>query len=121
MRGMTVTNVPGLGGFLADWGLPQGYRTVNMLVDCLGGETLNPQTNKAAPCESYLGKEPTVLGRAIADGPAIQIVDLRPLRPQLTRALKGADEATRKTILAFDYYVAIKGGAAATPLGKRAE
>ena len=53
MRGMTATNVPGLANFLAEWGLPQGYRTVNLFIDCVGGEAMNPQTNKAGPCSSY--------------------------------------------------------------------
>ena len=116
MRGITITNVPGLGNFLAEWGLPQGYRTVNLFVDCVGGEAMNPQTNKAGPCSSYF-KQDTLLSRAVADGPALQIVDLRALRPQLGK-LKDADEESRKIILAFDYYIAVNGGRAATPLGK---
>jgi len=52
----------------------------------------------------------------MAGGPAVQIVNLRELRPQLD-ALKSADAETRKLILAFDYYIAVKGGRAARPLG----
>lgn len=115
MRGMSGTNVPALGNFLAEWGLPQGYRMVNLMVDCIGGETMNPQTNAPAPCESYFPKE-GLLHRAVVDGGPVQIVDLRALRPQLGR-LKDADEQTRKVILAFDYYVAVKDGRAATLLG----
>ncbi|QIL02646.1 hypothetical protein G7078_07510 [Sphingomonas sinipercae] len=115
MRGLGGTNVPALGNFLGEWGLPQGYRLVNVMIDCDGGEAMNPQTNKAGPCESYFSKD-ALLSRAMAGGPAVQIVNLRELRPQLD-ALKSADAETRKLILAFDYYIAVKGGRAARPLG----
>jgi hypothetical protein len=118
MRGLSGTNVPSLANFLAEWGLPRNYRLVNLMVDCIGGEALNPQTGKAQACEPYFPSD-GLLYKAVADGPRVQIVDLRALRPQLGR-LKGVDEATRKNILAFDYYVAIKGGAAATPLARSA-
>ena len=78
----------------------------------------NAQANKAVPCESYFDSD-SLIARAVAGGPPVQIVDLRQLRPALGR-LKTADEVTRNVILGFDYYVAIKGGAAATPLNKLA-
>ena len=115
MRGISGTNVPALGNFLAEWGLANGYRLVNLFIDCVGGETMNPQTNEPKACDPYFPKD-GLLYRAVADGPAFQVVDLRALRPLLPQ-MNDADEATRKNILAFDYYVAVKGGRAATPLG----
>ena len=117
MRGMSGTNVPGLGGFLAEWGLPQGYRLANIMIDCIGGESLNPQTGKAAPCEGYFGQD-SQFYKAMADGPPVQIVNLKALRPLLRRL--GVDAQTREVILAFDYYIAVRDGKAATPLGSPA-
>ena len=115
MRGMSGTDVPTLANFVSEWGLPHKFRLVNLMIDCIGGQAMNPQTNQAAPCEPYFPPQ-GLLYRAVADGPPVQIIDLRALRPMLGK-LKDADEATRKNILAFDYYVAIKDGAPATPLG----
>lgn len=114
MRGISGTNVPALTNFVADWGLAQGYGLVNMMVDCIGGQAMNPQTNTPEPCESYFGAD-SIIRQTVANGPPVQIVDLRALRPLLTKMK--IDDASRTVILAFDYYVAIKDGAAATPLG----
>ena len=89
MRGMTSTDVPGLANFLAEWGQAKGHRLVNVMIDCIGGEAMNPQTNIAGPCENYFGPT-TLIGRAVANGPTVQIVDLRALRPLLGK-LQSAD------------------------------
>ena len=115
MRGHGGTDVPALGNFLAEWGTASGMRMVNLFVDCDGGEALNPRTNKPAPCEPYFGPD-SALREATAAGPALQMYDLRPLRSRLAK-WKTIDPASRKVILAFDYYVAIRGGRAAAPVG----
>ncbi|MBV9528658.1 hypothetical protein [Sphingomonas sp.] len=114
MRGFSGTDVPALTNFLSEWGRPQGYRVMNLLVDCIGGQAMNPQTNKPEACESYFGDD-SILRQTVANGPPVQVVDLRALRPLLPK-LK-LDNATRTVVLAFDYYVAIRDGVAATPLG----
>ena len=114
MRGHSGTNVPAFANFLAEWGHSRGFRLLNMMVDCSGGEAMNPQTGKPGPCEPYFGRD-TLLGVLGSQAP-VTLVDLRPLRSQLPK-LKDLDARTRETILAFDYYMAIKKVRAATPVG----
>lgn len=113
MRGHSGTNVPAFANFLAEWGLSRGFGLVNMMVDCDGGQALNPQTNEVGPCEPYFGRD-TVIGSMARTGP-LTLIDLRPLRAQLPR-MRDLDPLTRQTILAFDYYLVIKDVRAATPV-----
>ena len=113
MRGFSGTNVPGFANFLAEWGLSRGFGLVNMMIDCDGGQALNPQTNETGPCEPYFGRD-TVIG-GMARDQRMTLIDLRPLRAQLPR-MQDLDPLTRQTILAFDYYLVIKDVAAATPV-----
>ena len=115
MRGHSGTDVPALGNFLAEWGTARGMRMVNLFVECDGGEAMNPQTGKPGLCEPYFGAD-SLLRQAVATGPALQLYDLRPLRAKLP-GWKALDPATRQVILAFDYYVTIRNGRAATPVG----
>lgn len=113
MRGFSGTNVPAFGNFLAEWGHARSFGLLNMMVDCSGGEAMNPQTNEAGPCEPYFGSDSPLA--ALGRERSVTLVDLRPLRPQLN-ALKNLDPKTRETILAFDYYMAIRDVKAATPV-----
>jgi hypothetical protein len=113
MRGLSGTDVPSLANFLAEWGLPRGFELVNMMVDCNGGESLNPQTSKPASCSPYFGKD-SLVGQLATD--EVTLIDLKALRPKL-RELKDIDAKTRQTILAFDYYLTIRDPKAATPVG----
>jgi hypothetical protein len=113
MRGHSATDVPSLANFLMEWGLGRGYRLVNVMVDCEGGEVLDPQTLTNKPCERYFPKD-TQLADALRSGPSYQMVDLRPLRAQLAR-WTDVDPKTRQLVLAFDYYVLIRNVRAAAP------
>lgn len=115
MRGMTGTNVPGFGNFLAEWGLPRGFSMVNVMVDCAGGQALNPQTSQPGPCEPYFGPE-TLIG-SMARRDRMTLIDLRALRPGLRR-MTDLDPLSRQTILAFDYYLVIRDVRAATPVAE---
>ena len=115
-KGFTGTNVPGLGNFLYEWGLPRGFGLTNVMVECVGGNVLNPQTNQTAPCQPYFNKD-----SAIAKLPKPNrhtLVDLRPLRPLLGR-MPNLDQESRQLILSFDYYLAIKDVKAATPVARQ--
>ena len=105
MRGISGTNVPSLTNFIAEWGHARGFRLANIMIDCNGGQAFNPQASKTVPCEGYFGKDSPLLAAAGAD--RLALFDLRPLRAQLPR-LQALDERTRKLILAFDYYLAIR-------------
>ena len=113
MRGMSGTDVPGLGGFIEEWGLPRGFRFVNVMVDCAGGQALNPQTNEVGLCAPYFGPE-TLIG-SLARSDRLTLIDLRALRPGLRR-MTDLDQLSRQTILAFDYYLVIRDVRAATPV-----
>ena len=114
MRGHSGTNVPALGNFLAEWGTARGMRLVNLFIECDGGEAMNPQSGKPEPCEPYFDKD-AVIRKVVEAGPPLQLYDLRPLRSRLSK-WKDVDEASRQLILAFDYYVTIRGGRAAQAL-----
>ena len=113
MRGFSGTHVPAFGNFLAEWGHSRGFELLNMMVDCSGGQALDPQTNEVGPCEPYFGGDSPLA--ALGKERPVTLVDLRPLRSQL-QALKDVDPKTRETILAFDYYMAIRDVKAATPV-----
>ena len=117
MRGHSATDVPSLANFLMEWGRGRDFRLVNLMIDCDGGEVLDPQTLKTTPCQSYFGKD-TGLADALASGPPIQMVDLRPLRSNLA-GWKDLDAKTRQVVLAFDYYIILRGVRPATPTEKR--
>jgi hypothetical protein len=113
MKGFTGTNVPGLGNFIYEWGLPRGLGMINIMVDCAGGQALNPQNNQTAPCEPYFSRDAALSKLPKTD--KLTLIDLRPLRPMRSR-LKDLDAESRKLILAFDYYLVIKDMSAAAPV-----
>jgi hypothetical protein len=112
-KGFTGTNVPGLGNFLAEWGVPRGMSYLNVMVECVGGQAMNPVENKSAPCEPYFRKDSVIARLSKPD--KMTLLDLRPLRSQLDR-LKDLDPQTRQLILSYDYYLAIKDVKPATPV-----
>lgn len=117
MRGFSTTNVPALGNFIAEWGQSRGFGTVNVLIDCVGGQQNNPQTGENGPCDSReLLPDESPLHSQMAPG-GMTLFDLRPLRARLARA--EIDPLTRRAILAFDFYLAIRDARPATPLRRR--
>jgi hypothetical protein len=112
MRGFSGTDVPGFADFIAEWGLSRGFTLVNMMVDCAGGQALDPQSNRPEPCEPYFGAD-TAFG-SMPRSERLTLVDLKALRPLLPR-MTNLDAASRRTILAFDYYLVIRDVHAATP------
>ena len=112
-KGVTGTNVLGLGNFLYEWGQPRGFKLTNVMVECVGGESLNPMTNKPIPCAPYFAADSAIA--KLAKPNRYTLVDLRPLRP-LLRRMTSLDQESRTLILSFDYYLAIKDVKAATPV-----
>ena len=110
-KGVTGTNVLGLGNFLYEWGQPRGFKLTNVMVECVGGESLNPQTNKPVPCAPYFAADSVIA--KLPKPRRYTLVDLRPLRP-LLRRMTGLDQESRALILSFDYYLAIKDVKAAS-------
>ena len=104
-KGFTGTNVPGLGNFLAEWGAARNFSFTNIMVECVGGQAHNPIEDKHLPCEAYYSKDSAIARMPKPD--RMTLVDLRPLRP-LLRRMTDLDEESRKLILSFDYYLAIK-------------
>ena len=104
-KGFTGTNVPGLANFLYEWGLSRDFAMVNVMVECVGGQARNPQTQDTIPCQPYFDKD--ALLSKIPKPNRLTLFDLRPLRKQLRR-LPGLDQESRQVILSFDYYLAIK-------------
>jgi hypothetical protein len=117
MRGFSATNVPSLGNFIAEWGLSRGFGAVNVLIDCVGGQQNDPQSGRNVPCESRdLLPDDSPLRSQMAPG-RMTLFDLRPLRARLARA--EVDPLTRRLVLAFDFYLAIRDVRPATPLRRR--
>jgi hypothetical protein len=117
MRGLSTTNVPALGNFIAEWGLSRGFGTVNVFIDCVGGEQNDPQTGANSPCESRdMLPDDSPLRSQMGPG-GVTLFDLRPLRARLART--EVDPLTRRLVLAFDFYLAIRNTRPATPLRRR--
>lgn len=115
MRFQGRTDIPSMGGFIAEWAFIRGETTVSMFADCLSGEGRDPQTREAGPCSSYFLYEGTVFGNALPDGSVV--VDLRPLR-RWTSNYDFVDETSRELIFAFDFYVGLHGVEAARFVGE---
>lgn len=117
MRGFGTTNVPSLGNFIAEWGLSRGLGTVNVFIDCVGGQQNDPRSGENGPCDSRdLVPDDSPLRSQMASG-RMTLFDLRPLRARLGRA--EIDPLTRRLILAFDFYLAIRDPRPATPIRPR--
>jgi hypothetical protein len=110
-KGVSGTNVLGLGNFLYEWGQPRGFKLTNVMVECVGGESLNPMANKPIPCAPYFAADSAFAKLTKPD--RYTLVDLRPMRP-LLRRMASLDQESRTLILSFDYYLAIKDVKAAT-------
>lgn len=112
MRGFSTTNVPSLGNFIAEWGLSRGFGAANIFINCVGGEQNDPRTGADSPCENELPAD-SPLHTMMLDAP-LTLFDLRSLRSP--RLVDGLDPRTRRIILAFDFYLAVRNPRAATPL-----
>lgn len=113
-RGLSGTNVPSLGNFVLEWGRSRGLSSVNVMIDCIGGQSYNIMGGGPSDCESYALKEGSPILAAL-EGHDIALIDLAALRPLLFRQ-KDLDAKTRDLILSYDYYLAIRDVSAATPL-----
>ncbi len=105
MYGHSPTHVLTFGTFVRDLGLALGVETVNVHVDCMGGEIRDPRSGATSACSSYFVGETGEL-RDHVDPEGITLIDLRGLRPH-AKLWRGWDERTRRLILGYDAYVVI--------------
>lgn len=115
MRGMSGTDVPALGNFLAEWGHSRGFGLLNIMADCVSGHVVDPRSGETAPCQPYLGEKSALHRLAAVSAEPITLIDLKALRSRLG-AMKDIDGGSRQTILAFDYYIGFKDVRASTLL-----
>lgn len=112
MRGRSLTNVPALGDFIVEWGRTRDFETVNIMIDCLGGNAVEVLSGASAPCETYSLEDGSII-TTIAEGRPLTLIDLRPLRATVRRS-STLDAATRDLIFAFDYYLGVADVSPAT-------
>lgn len=115
MRGLSSTNVPALGNFLAEWGRTRDFGVVNVMIDCLGGEMRDPRSGETRPCESYLLEQGSLI-REAAGGAPLTLIDLRPLRALIRRNTE-IDAGSRTLIFGFDFYLGVANVRPATMVG----
>ena len=115
MRGLSATNVPSLGNFIAEWGRTRDFEMLNIMIDCLGGEVVDPRSGNTGPCQSYILEEDSLI-RQVAENSPLTLIDLRPLRPLIRRGTE-IDAGSRSLIFAFDYYLGIADVRPATIVG----
>lgn len=115
MRGLSSTNVPALGNFLAEWGRTRDFDVVNIMIDCLGGEMRDPRSGDTRPCQPYLLEDGSLIREVAGDAP-LTLIDLRPLRA-LVRRDTDIDAGSRALIFGFDYYLGIADVRPATIVG----
>lgn len=114
-RGLSGTDVPSFGNFIIEWGRSRELRSVNLMIDCLGGETYGIQQGGPVPCENYSGLDAdSPLFAAMGDAP-MALFDLKSLRPLLNRA-RDLDPDLRGLILSYDYYLVIRDVTPQTPV-----
>lgn len=118
MRGLSSTNVPALGNFLVEWGRTRDFGAVNIMIDCIGGESRDPRSGDTGPCESYLLEEESLIGDFVSDAP-LTLIDLRPLRALIRRSTE-IDAGSRALIFGFDYYLAVRDVRPASLVGNAA-
>lgn len=110
MRGFSSTYVPSLGNFLSEWGVPRGFATLTVMIDCVADRP-------DAVCKPYFGTDHAIYKAATSE--KYTMFDLRPLRARL-RSLPELDSRSRDLIQSFDYYVLIRDVSRATPVRPRA-
>lgn len=115
MRGHSLSEVPALGNFLAEWGLSRNFAMLNIAVDCLGGQQSDPRTGERSTCEPYVMlPADSPLKPSPAPG-VLTVFDLRPLRAAMPPDI---DPATKRLVLAFDLYIPVREPAPATLLAQ---
>lgn len=112
MRGRSLTNVPAMGDFIVEWGRSRNFEAINIIIDCLGGEAVNVLSGTSSPCESYIVEDGSIITN-LAEGRALTLIDLRPLRA-LVRRSSTIEDSTRTLIFSFDYYLGVANVSPAT-------
>lgn len=113
-RGHSGTNVPSLGNFILEWSRSRGFTSVNVMMDCVGGEAYQIMQGGPGKCTSYALRDGSPILAALK-GKEVALVDLAALRPMLSRQ-KELDDKTRDLILSYDYYLALSDVKTATPV-----
>jgi len=114
MRGFSTTDVPALGNFVAEWSLVRGFSTTNIFIGCVGGQQNDPRSRENTSCDSSELPDDSPLRTQMLPG-QLTLFDLRPLRTRL----RDVDPLTRRMILAFDFYLAVRDPRPATPITRR--
>jgi hypothetical protein len=101
MRGEGHVAEP-LGLRLSRWAAERGKTTLNVFVDCRGGELRDVILGRAVPCDSYLDGAADVFGPHLANGGST-LFDLRPLRnrPELAQLPK----KVQRVVANYDWFL----------------
>ncbi|HVT33096.1 MAG TPA: hypothetical protein VHE32_10635 [Rhodanobacteraceae bacterium] len=111
MRGESPAVTEALGLRLSRWAADHGKKTVNVFVDCRGGELRDVVLGRAAPCDSYLDGDADVFGPHLVDS-GTTLFDLRPLRD--LPALKQMPKRAQRIVANYDWYIAVTNTHAST-------
>jgi hypothetical protein len=101
MRGEGHVAEP-LGLRLSRWADARGKTTLNVFVDCRGGELRDVILGRAVPCDTYLDGDADVFGSHLVDGGST-LFDLRPLRDQ--PELKQMPKKLQRVVANYDWFI----------------
>src|SRR5262249_46219701 len=84
------------------WAAEHAMTTLNVFVDCRGGELRDVITSRAVPCDTYLDGDADVFGPHLVDG-GDTLFDLRPLRD--SPELKQLPKRVQRVVAGYDYFL----------------
>lgn len=100
MRGDSPTSTQAFGARVSQWATQHGMTTLNVFVDCRGGELRDVILDRAVPCDTYLDGDADVFGAHLIDG-RDTLFDLRPLRN--LPDLKQLPKKVQRVVAGYDY------------------
>jgi hypothetical protein len=111
MRGESPAVTEALGLRLSRWAADHGKKTLNVFVDCRGGELRDVILGRAVPCDSYLDGDADVFGPHLVDG-GTTLFDLRPLRD--LPELKQMPKRVQRVVANYDWFITATNAHAST-------
>ena len=102
MRGDSPAVDDALGARISRWAAERGMTTLNVFVDCRGGELRDVILGRPVPCDSYLDGEADVFGAHLVEGSST-LFDLRPLRERAE--LAQMPKRVQRIVRNYDWFI----------------
>ncbi len=104
MRGESPTVQEAFGLRLSRWASARGLSTLNLFMDCHGGQLRDGFLGRAVDCDNYLSGDSDVFAPYLAQS-GYTLFDLRPLRS--LPGLEQLPKRLKRVIKGYDYFLAV--------------